>query len=71
MAGKHTGYSRITCRDTTYLVSEGRDRSLSDDEIAQLQGHLETCAECKIASRQFSQIYRLIDRALARDIDAE
>lgn len=56
----------ITCRDTTYLVCEARDRSLSPAEQAQLSGHIQTCPYCQVAAKQFSELFSQLDDLLAR-----
>jgi len=58
--------SSITCRDTTYLVCEARDRSLSADEQASLTHHIQTCPYCQVAAKQFSQLFSQLDELLAR-----
>ncbi|MFZ4878393.1 hypothetical protein ACL9RI_25185 [Janthinobacterium sp. Mn2066] len=58
--------SSITCRDTTYLVCEARDRSLSAGEQASLAGHIQTCPYCQVAAQQFSQLFSQLDALLAR-----
>lgn len=49
---------RITCRDTTWLVSESRDRSLSEEELQNLRQHISECPFCKGASTQFEVLFR-------------
>ena len=51
----------LTCRGTTYLVSEGRDRALTADEQARLRKHIENCPECQVASRQFEELFDLLE----------
>lgn len=58
--------SSITCRDTTYLVCEARDRSLTADEQQLLAGHIQTCPYCQVAAKQFSQLFSQLDELLAR-----
>ncbi|MBL8565791.1 MAG: hypothetical protein JNM89_08750 [Hyphomicrobiaceae bacterium] len=56
----------IVCRDTTWLVSEGRDRPLSRAEMEQLSAHIAGCAMCQGAKQQFDVMFRGID-ALFKD----
>ncbi|WP_300759685.1 hypothetical protein [Janthinobacterium sp.] len=58
--------SSITCRDTTYLVCEARDRSLSPDEQVSLTNHIQICPYCQVAAKQFSQLFSQLDDLLAR-----
>lgn len=51
----------IVCRDTTWLVSDGRDRELTEEENAQLAAHIASCSMCQGASRQFAVLFRGID----------
>jgi hypothetical protein len=55
----------ITCRDTTWLVSDARDRALTDEEKAALAGHIATCSLCQGASTQFEMLFRQLDHYLA------
>ena len=57
----------ITCRDTTWLVSCARDGALTALEASQLAAHLDGCAACQVASRQFGQLFAQLDTLLARD----
>ncbi|WP_296000661.1 zf-HC2 domain-containing protein [Rugamonas sp.] len=57
---------QLTCRATTHLVSDARDRTLAPEEAAQLSDHLEGCGACRIASRQFEQLFAHLDTLLAR-----
>jgi predicted anti-sigma-YlaC factor YlaD len=56
----------LTCRETTYLVSESRDAPLDEAQRARLAAHLETCAACRTASTQFAQLFAQLDSLLAR-----
>jgi anti-sigma factor RsiW len=56
----------LTCRDTTWLVSESRDRELSAAEIAGLCRHIEDCPHCRIASRQFEALFAQVDALFSR-----
>lgn len=56
----------ISCRDSTRLVSESRDRPLDGDEAARLATHVEHCPHCRIAARQFAELFARIDLLLAR-----
>jgi galactose-1-phosphate uridylyltransferase len=49
---------RITCKDTTWLVSEARDRSLSEEEQQNLRQHISECPFCQGASKQFEVLFR-------------
>lgn len=51
----------ITCRDTTWLVSDGRDRQLSEKEKANLLKHIASCNLCRGASTQFDVLFRQIE----------
>lgn len=51
----------ITCRDSTWLVSESRERQLSDAEQDRLKLHLSECEFCKGASQQFDVLFRQIE----------
>lgn len=57
----------ISCRDSTRLVSESRDRPLDGDEAARLGTHVEHCPHCRIAARQFADLFARIDLLLARE----
>ncbi|CDG81101.1 hypothetical protein [Janthinobacterium agaricidamnosum] len=58
--------SSLTCRDTTYLVCDARDRALTGHEQALLAGHIQSCPYCKVAAQQFSQLFSQLDELLAR-----
>lgn len=57
----------LTCRDTTWLVSESRDRPLADREMERLVEHIEGCPHCQIASQQFRSLFAQIDEMFAKD----
>lgn len=57
----------ISCRDTTVLVSDGRDRPLTAEELADLRGHLTGCVRCQAARGQFEILFHGIDRYLHGD----
>ncbi|MEZ5447257.1 MAG: zf-HC2 domain-containing protein [Gammaproteobacteria bacterium] len=57
----------LSCRDTTVLVSEGRDRPLTKAELADLRGHLTGCVRCQAAREQFEILFRGIERYLHGD----
>ena len=48
----------ITCRDTTWLVSDARERELTPEEKAELRAHIAECELCQGASRQFEVLFR-------------
>ena len=56
----------LTCRDTTYLVSEARDAPLDAEQNELLAEHLKTCDACRTASTQFAQLFSQLDSLLAR-----
>lgn len=58
----------ISCRASTRLVSEARDRPLSRDEAVRLATHVEHCPHCRIAARQFAELFARVDLLLARTI---
>lgn len=51
---------RITCKDTTWLVSESRERALSEEELRSLNAHIADCSYCQGASRQFDVLFKEI-----------
>jgi hypothetical protein len=55
---------RLSCKETTWLVSEARERALSSDERQSLMQHIATCSFCKGASRQFEVLFKEIDNYL-------
>ena len=48
----------ITCKDTTWLVSDACERDLSPQEKSDLAGHIEDCELCQGASTQFDVLFR-------------
>ena len=56
--------SKITCRDTTWIVSDSRERTLSEQELLALKKHIADCPFCRGASTQFEVLFRGIDRVL-------
>ncbi len=54
----------LVCRDTTWLVSESRERTLTDAETAALAAHIRICPMCKCASQQFELLFRGLDALL-------
>ena len=51
----------ITCKDSTWLVSESRERTLTQNELEDLQGHIAECPFCKGASTQFAVLFKQLD----------
>jgi hypothetical protein len=56
----------VTCRDTTWLVSDARERALTDDERQGLQEHVATCPYCSRASVQFEILFGQVETYFAR-----
>lgn len=54
----------ISCKDSTWLVSESRERPLSKAELDNLEGHIAECPFCKGASTQFSVLFKQLDHYL-------
>ncbi|AGK56716.1 hypothetical protein HYPDE_25158 [Hyphomicrobium denitrificans 1NES1] len=54
----------ITCKDTTWLVSESRERALSKEELEDLERHIAECSFCKGASTQFAVLFKQLDNYL-------
>lgn len=54
----------ITCKDTTWLVSESRERPLSKEELENLEQHIAECPFCKGASTQFGVLFKQLDSYL-------
>lgn len=54
----------ITCKDSTWLVSESRERTLSKEELLDLEGHIAECPYCKGASTQFAVLFKQLDHYL-------
>ena len=53
-----TDKGKVTCRDTTWLVSDARDRPLTESEQAALADHIAECSLCQGASKQFGALFR-------------
>lgn len=49
---------KITCRDTTWIVSDSCERDLTEQEKADLQAHIAACKLCHGASTQFEVMFR-------------
>jgi len=56
----------VTCWDTTWLVSDARERALTDDERQGLQEHVATCPYCSRASVQFEILFGQVETYFAR-----
>lgn len=56
----------LTCRATTYLVCGARDEALTAVQHAQLARHLQGCDACRVASRQFADLFGQLDVLFAR-----
>jgi hypothetical protein len=54
----------LSCKETTWLVSEARERALSSEERQNLAEHIATCTFCQGASRQFEVLFKEIDNYL-------
>lgn len=54
----------ITCKDSTWLVSESRERALSKEELENLERHIAECSFCKGASSQFDVLFKQLDSYL-------
>lgn len=48
----------VTCRDTTWLVNDARERPLADSEKKALAEHIAACSLCQGASKQFEVLFR-------------
>lgn len=57
----------LTCRDTTALVSDARERALTTAEIDDLRSHLDGCVRCQAAREQFEILFRNVERYLHGD----
>lgn len=66
MNNMHQAIKKLTCRDTTWLVSCARDSALAADELAALDAHLVTCGACRTAKQQFEQLFSQLDTLLAK-----
>lgn len=60
----------INCRDTTHLVSLGRDGEISTEQHQQLLKHIAGCERCQVAKVQFEKTFLLLDLLLARPPEA-
>lgn len=58
---------QVTCKDTTWLVSESRERDLSEQEKSDLHTHVAECGFCKHASKQFEVLFRQLERYFDKD----
>lgn len=56
----------LNCRGSTRLVSEARDRPLTDAEAQGLATHIRDCPQCQVASRQFADLFALLEQVFAR-----
>jgi anti-sigma factor RsiW len=56
----------MSCRHSTQLLSESRDRELSSAERETLARHLDICPACRRCERQF-ELLRLALQALVAD----
>ncbi|MYN09768.1 hypothetical protein [Pseudoduganella aquatica] len=52
---------KLTCRETTYLVCGARDEALTAAQHSQLARHLQGCDACRVASRQFADLFAQLD----------
>jgi hypothetical protein len=59
----------ITCADTTYLVSIGRDEPLDTLQVVNLDWHIKSCGYCQIAFQQFQAMFSQLEIVLARPKD--
>lgn len=57
----------VTCKDTTWLVSDSRERELTDQEKADLAGHIATCEFCQGASKQFEVLFKELELYFEKD----
>ena len=58
LGSRMTDKGKVTCRDTTWLVSDARDRPLTESEQASLADHIAECSLCQGASKQFGALFR-------------
>jgi Putative zinc-finger len=58
----------VSCRDTTVLVSDARERALTAEELTELRSHLRWCVRCQAAREQFEILFRGIERYLHGDV---
>jgi hypothetical protein len=56
----------ITCRHTTWLVSDARERALTADEAAALEHHRAGCPLCQGAAAQFAMLFRHVESYFGR-----
>lgn len=56
----------MKCRDTTFLVSEARDRELTPDEYQALSAHIGECPLCQKASKQFADLFQYLDELFGK-----
>ncbi len=62
---KRSAAQPITCRDTTWLASDARERALTEEERTALAEHVAECSLCQGASTQFEVMFRQLKRYLA------
>jgi hypothetical protein len=62
-----TDSGKVTCRDTTWLVSDARDRPLTKSEQAALAAHIAECSLCQGASKQFTALFSAVGAYLKGD----
>lgn len=62
---------RLTCRATTYLVCGARDQALTATQHSQLAHHLQGCDACRIAARQFADLFAQLDVLFATSTERE
>jgi hypothetical protein len=61
-----SGHEAITCRQSTWLVSDSRERTLTAAEERALAEHIAGCRYCQGASRQFEVLFRQLGAWLER-----
>jgi hypothetical protein len=59
MMGKMSRWFKITCQDTTPLISEAMDHSLPFTKRLRLKLHLSICQVCRFYQKQLQTICRL------------
>lgn len=62
---------RISCKDTTWLVSESRERALTREEQQNLERHIERCPACQGASKQFDVLFSQLKHYLGNNNSKE
>lgn len=62
-----TDRGKVTCHHTAWLVSDARDRKLSESEQAALAEHIAECSLCQGASKQFAAPFREVGAYLKGD----